>query len=71
MSDEADIANDLMAHHLEQAMANRHLPTGRAAMDECEECGDPIPDARRQAAPWATTCIECQTILEKLAKRRA
>ncbi|SEN50641.1 TraR/DksA C4-type zinc finger protein [Halomonas caseinilytica] len=63
MSDEADLANDLMAHH--------HLPAERATTAECEKCGDPIPDARRQAAPWATTCIECQGILEQKAKRRA
>lgn len=69
MSDEADVANDLMAHHLEQAMAHHHLPAERAASAECEECGDTIPDARRQAAPWATTCIECQGLLERMARR--
>lgn len=70
MSDEADLANDLMTHHLEQAMAKHHLPAGNAATAECEECGDPIPDARRQAAPWATTCIECQHLRERMAERR-
>ena len=32
---------------------------------ECEDCGQEIPQARRDAAPWATTCIECQVIREQ------
>ncbi|MEW7865469.1 TraR/DksA C4-type zinc finger protein [Aeromonas diversa] len=33
----------------------------------CGECGDPIPDARRQAAPGAERCLECQVRQEKRA----
>jgi phage/conjugal plasmid C-4 type zinc finger TraR family protein len=31
----------------------------------CEECGEPIPVARRRAAPWATLCVECQSREER------
>lgn len=26
----------------------------------CEECGEPIPEARRQAVPGVRLCIACQ-----------
>nr|WP_300306976.1 TraR/DksA C4-type zinc finger protein [Halomonas sp.] len=69
MADIADIASELMERRMESAMATCRLPDTMAANDECEECGSEIPAARRQAAPWATTCIECQGIREKKAGR--
>ena len=30
------------------------------SMTECIDCGDPIPEARRKAAPGCVRCIECQ-----------
>lgn len=69
MADSADIATEVQERHLEVALARRPRWVGiHMANAECEECGDEIPTARRQAAPWATTCIECQQILEE--KRR-
>ncbi|WP_373745979.1 TraR/DksA family transcriptional regulator [Neisseria dentiae] len=35
---------------------------------ECEECGDPIPEARRQAVPACRTCIACQQEIEQYGK---
>lgn len=37
---------------------------------ECEECGEPIPEARRQAVPACRTCISCQEEIEKYGKTR-
>lgn len=68
MADIADIATELMERRMESAMATCRIPDTTAANDECEECGGEIPVARRKAAPWATTCIECQQIIEE--KRR-
>ncbi|WP_417329542.1 TraR/DksA C4-type zinc finger protein [Halomonas cupida] len=66
MADIADIASEIQERHLEVAMANRPKWTGvDMSAAECEECGDEIPSARRQAVPWAKTCIECQQILER------
>lgn len=31
----------------------------------CENCNEPIPLARLQALPYATSCIDCQRELEK------
>lgn len=36
--------------------------------DECEDCGQALSEARRQAAPWATTCVTCQSIREHKKK---
>lgn len=69
MADLADIANDLMERRMEGALTRLSTPAPPATNDECEECGDEIPAARRQAAPWATTCIECQSIRERRYNR--
>lgn len=35
----------------------------------CDECGDAIPEDRRQAEPGTEHCIECKTTLEHLQQR--
>ena len=30
----------------------------------CENCEQPIPPKRLQAVPWATLCVNCQSLLE-------
>jgi len=35
---------------------------------DCEDCGDPIPDQRRAAAPSAIRCVVCQTAFERTVK---
>lgn len=44
--------------------AIRRLTTG-VGSSECETCLVAIPEARRKAAPWATRCVDCQSIAEK------
>ena len=39
--------------------ARARLPAGEGT-EECVECGDEIPEARRRALPGATTCVKCQ-----------
>lgn len=41
-----------------QRMAARRTPVGDSLMD-CAECGEPIPEARRQAVPGVKLCIDC------------
>ncbi|WP_136163449.1 DksA/TraR family C4-type zinc finger protein [Sphingomonas flavalba] len=36
------------------------MPAGESA-DYCEDCGEPIPQARRDALPGTRTCISCQS----------
>ncbi|UVK45355.1 TraR/DksA C4-type zinc finger protein [Mesorhizobium sp. AR07] len=35
------------------------------------DCGEPIPDARRQAVPNAIRCIDCETFVERQNRRSA
>lgn len=39
------------------------LPRGESAR-ECQECGEPIPEDRRQAMPGCRFCVRCQEALE-------
>ena len=39
--------------------ARSRLPRGESAR-ECRECGEKIPEARRQAVPGVRLCIACQ-----------
>lgn len=40
--------------------ARARLPVGEGA-EHCVECGDKIPQARREALPGARTCVTCQS----------
>lgn len=33
---------------------------GRVSCTHCKDCGEEIPEARRQAVPGVKFCIECQ-----------
>ncbi|EGV35780.1 DksA/TraR family C4-type zinc finger protein [Neisseria weaveri] len=46
------------------ALVRQHLPAGESAR-ECVECGEPIPEARRQALPGVQLCIACQEQADK------
>ncbi|WP_027143160.1 TraR/DksA C4-type zinc finger protein [Mesorhizobium sp. WSM3626] len=35
------------------------------------DCGERIPDARRQAVPNCTRCFDCETFIERQSRRRA
>ncbi|QKJ86519.1 DksA/TraR family C4-type zinc finger protein [Paramixta manurensis] len=44
--------------------ARRQLHSGASA-SECQECGEPIPEARRQALPGVQYCLACQQARDK------
>ena len=44
--------------------ARSRLPRG-PSLEHCEECGEPIPSARREALPGVRRCIGCQTEADK------
>ena len=44
----------------EVARARRNLPCGES-LSHCEECGEPIPQARREALPGVRLCVACQS----------
>lgn len=48
----------------EVARARRNLPKGES-LHFCEECGEPIPEARRRALPGVRLCVACQEEADK------
>jgi len=44
--------------------ARDQLPRGES-LTHCEECGKPIPQARREAVPGARLCIDCQAVQDR------
>jgi phage/conjugal plasmid C-4 type zinc finger TraR family protein len=54
----ADSIND------EIARVRSRLPQGESLTD-CEDCGEPIPEARRKALPGVRLCIACQEEQDK------
>ncbi|SES32728.1 transcriptional regulator, TraR/DksA family [Vreelandella subterranea] len=68
MADNADRAAVTIQQSLEATLARRATLATRATHDECVDCGNEIPAQRRKAAPWATTCIECQGLREMRRK---
>ena len=68
MSDNADIANELIEKRLQAGIAKVPKLQGQSAV-ECIECGAAIPELRRVALPGVQTCISCQSELELAARR--
>ncbi len=53
-----DAVNEQINSTIEDAIARARgeIPRGES-LDECEECGAPIPQARREAIPGVRLCI--------------
>lgn len=58
--------NEQIAGSIEDEIARARscLPSGES-LEECEECGEAIPEARRKALPGVRLCILCQEDLDK------
>ncbi|MBC2658306.1 TraR/DksA C4-type zinc finger protein [Pseudomonas sp. MSSRFD41] len=68
--DVADLAQDndfteaaLQFHH--RGVQRRSGPSAY----RCSECGDAIPQARREAEPGTEHCVDCKRALEHLTQR--
>ena len=55
---EASIADELAR------MRAKSLPVGES-FEDCAECGEPIPEARRKALPGVKLCVDCQSSRDK------
>ncbi|WP_278877882.1 DksA/TraR family C4-type zinc finger protein, partial [Paracoccus yeei] len=60
-----DAVNDQIEVSTQEAIERMRLrAVGRGLREsatECDECGEPIPEARRQAIPGVRLCVECQS----------
>lgn len=57
-----DQIDDTIKDAVERARSK--LPVGES-LSHCEECGQAIPEARRQAVPGVRLCVTCQSALDR------
>ena len=69
MPDVIDHANGLETQFTEMAIANQlaraHQAKQRESAHECGECGNPIPEKRREKVPGCQYCTTCQELADK------
>jgi len=67
--DDLDRAQILEQRQRDEALARMQsrLRTG-PAQEQCSDCGEDIPEARRAALPGVIRCVYCQQIFEKKGK---
>lgn len=71
MTDIYDRATEIEEAQREDALQEQTRRAGLAGKTvadsalECEMCGDPIPELRRQAVPGVQCCVDCQNEIEK------
>ncbi|MBE8577456.1 TraR/DksA C4-type zinc finger protein [Vibrio sp. OPT18] len=72
MSDVIDHASGLETQFTEVALANQLARAKRIekweSAQECGECGDPIPEERRQKVPGCQYCTLCQSNIERFKR---
>ena len=74
MADEIDRAQAINEAHQREALSAhfrtvRRLPESVFAPTECDDCGEPISEARMRAVPGCIRCITCQTAFERALKQ--
>ena len=62
-----DQIDDTVSDAVKRARAA--MAAGRESAEDCEDCGEPIPERRRAALPGVQTCVQCQSTRD--ASRRA
>lgn len=67
MADEIDIAQERIDADMAHRIATRTVYTGISAT-ECEECGEDIPEDRREAVKGVKVCAPCGALVELKAK---
>ncbi|EMB4690493.1 TraR/DksA family transcriptional regulator [Citrobacter freundii] len=66
MPDEIDRDQEFNEQRLEEMIEqSRFKPAGTTSLSHCRFCNKSIPEKRRRSLPGVTTCIECQSILER------
>lgn len=70
MTDQFDRAQEIEQMQRDAALsALEDIRAPRQTLEQCEDCGDDIPEARRRAAPGCSRCIDCQQLHERRHRR--
>ncbi|WP_260841312.1 TraR/DksA family transcriptional regulator [Klebsiella aerogenes] len=59
MADIIDTAAEIEELQRNAALSAHRINRNAVSAEHCIECGDPIPEARRQAYPGCTMCVSC------------
>ncbi|HGE7372797.1 TPA: TraR/DksA family transcriptional regulator [Klebsiella aerogenes] len=59
MADIIDTAAEIEELQRNAALSAHRINRNAVSAEYCIECGDPIPEARRQAYPGCTMCVSC------------
>lgn len=72
MADFYDRAQALEQRQRDEAIARQlaHVMEG-TSLSHCEDCGEPIPEARQRVVRGCSRCVSCQEETEKGARRHA
>ncbi|WP_312385063.1 TraR/DksA C4-type zinc finger protein [Atlantibacter subterraneus] len=65
-----DAANELVEHNLAIAVQAARLNPHAVSAKTCSECGEVIPERRRELVRGCQTCAECQREIELRKKQR-
>lgn len=68
--DTIDTASELEELQRQAAIQAHRINRNAVSAEHCEDCGDPIPDARRIAVPGCQTCVSCAIDVELRLKIR-
>ncbi|KFB89612.1 hypothetical protein CR62_16615 [Serratia grimesii] len=66
--DNIDQANERAEMYLKAQLDAATKRTALPTAHECDDCGEPIPEARRRTVPGVRLCIDCKE-LEELQQR--
>jgi phage/conjugal plasmid C-4 type zinc finger TraR family protein len=63
-----EMAAELEQNQRDDAIARAHRLNNQPGQPYCDDCGELIPQARRNANPAAIRCITCQNVFEHIRK---
>ncbi|POG01155.1 transcriptional regulator [Pseudomonas putida] len=65
MADAVDFANDQAEYFLQLSLQRLARLPDRPSAQICEDCDEPIPEARQLSVAGCVTCIDCQDLRER------
>jgi len=65
-----DQANELAERRLEITIQNMRINHAAVSATHCCDCGEEIPEQRREAVPGCQRCADCQEEFEERSKHQ-
>lgn len=65
-----DQANELAQQRIDMAIAAHRINRNAVSATHCVDCGEAIPELRREKVPGCQRCADCQCVIEFKNKQR-